>query len=109
MWCQVYSFKSPSAEELNHDYLWRCLKCLPERGRIGIFNRSYYEETLVVRVHPELLAKQKLKGTMPYEHIMDDQRVNETMRILTYDEAKTGVAAAIGVPVDDGANSQVRT
>ena len=58
--CQVYSFKSPSAEDLNHDYLWRCMKCLPERGRIGIFNRSYYEETLVVRVHPELLSKQKI-------------------------------------------------
>jgi len=58
--CQVASFKSPSAEELDHDYLWRCQKHLPERGRIGIFNRSYYEETLVVRVHPELLAKQKL-------------------------------------------------
>jgi len=58
--CQVFSFKSPSAEELDHDYLWRCMKCLPNRGRIGIFNRSYYEETLVVRVHPELLAGQKL-------------------------------------------------
>ena len=58
--CQVFSFKSPSAEDLNHDFLWRCLKCLPERARIGIFNRSYYEETLVVRVHPELLAKQKV-------------------------------------------------
>jgi polyphosphate kinase 2 (PPK2 family) len=58
--CQVYSFKSPSAEDLKHDFLWRCLKCLPERGRIGIFNRSYYEETLVVRVHPELMAKQKI-------------------------------------------------
>jgi PPK2 family polyphosphate:nucleotide phosphotransferase len=58
--CQVYSFKAPSAEELDHDYLWRCVKCLPNRGRIGIFNRSYYEETLVVRVHPDLLAKQKL-------------------------------------------------
>lgn len=58
--CQVFSFKSPSAEELDHDYLWRCMKCLPERGRIGIFNRSYYEETLVVRVHPEYLEKQKL-------------------------------------------------
>jgi polyphosphate kinase 2 (PPK2 family) len=55
--CQVFSFKSPSAEDINHDYLWRCMKCLPERGRIGIFNRSYYEETLVVRVHPDLLAK----------------------------------------------------
>jgi PPK2 family polyphosphate:nucleotide phosphotransferase len=58
--CQVYSFKSPSAEELDHDYLWRCFKSLPQRGRIGIFNRSYYEEVLVVRVHPEILAKQKL-------------------------------------------------
>jgi len=58
--CQVYSFKAPTSEDLDHDYLWRCMKCLPERGRIGIFNRSYYEETLVVRVHPELLAKQKL-------------------------------------------------
>src|SRR5689334_292439 len=58
--CQVYSFKSPSAEDLNHDFLWRCLRRLPERGRIGIFNRSYYEETLVVRVHPNFLAGQKL-------------------------------------------------
>jgi PPK2 family polyphosphate:nucleotide phosphotransferase len=58
--CQVTSFKSPSAEELDHDYLWRCMKALPERGRIGIFNRSYYEEVLVVRVHQELLAGQKL-------------------------------------------------
>jgi PPK2 family polyphosphate:nucleotide phosphotransferase len=58
--CQVFSFKSPTSEDLDHDYLWRCQKCLPERGRIGIFNRSYYEETLVVRVHPEYLSKQKL-------------------------------------------------
>ncbi|HLH06961.1 MAG TPA: polyphosphate kinase 2 family protein [Terriglobales bacterium] len=57
---QVYSFKSPSAEELDHDYLWRTSKCLPERGRIGIFNRSYYEEVLVVRVHHELLNAEKL-------------------------------------------------
>jgi len=57
---EVYSFKSPSPEELDHDYLWRCMKCLPRRGRIGIFNRSYYEETLVVRVHPEYLENQKL-------------------------------------------------
>ncbi|MCU0898321.1 MAG: polyphosphate kinase 2 family protein [Burkholderiales bacterium] len=57
---QVYSFKQPSAEELDHDYLWRSMRCLPERGRIGIFNRSYYEEVLVVRVHQELLARQKL-------------------------------------------------
>jgi PPK2 family polyphosphate:nucleotide phosphotransferase len=58
--CQVYSFKSPSTEELDHDYLWRAHKCMPERGRIGIFNRSYYEETLIVRIHPELLLRQNL-------------------------------------------------
>jgi PPK2 family polyphosphate:nucleotide phosphotransferase len=58
--CQVFSFKAPTSDDLDHDYLWRCTKCLPERGRIGIFNRSYYEETLVVRVHPELLEKQRL-------------------------------------------------
>ena len=58
--CEVYSFKAPTSEDLDHDFLWRCMKRLPERGRIGIFNRSYYEETLVVRVHPELLQAQKL-------------------------------------------------
>jgi len=58
--CQVFSFKSPSAEELDHNFLWRCMKALPERGRIGIFNRSYYEEVLVVKVHPEFLERQKL-------------------------------------------------
>ena len=58
--CQVYSFKQPSAEELEHDFLWRTTRCLPERGRIGIFNRSYYEEVLVVRVHPEILRNQGL-------------------------------------------------
>ncbi len=66
--CQVHSFKAPSKEELDHNYLWRCWKDLPERGRIGIFNRSYYEEVLVVRVHPEILAGQKL----PPEHVDDD-------------------------------------
>ena len=58
--CQVFSFKSPSAEERDHDYLWRTTKALPERGRIGIHNRSYYEEVLVARVHPEILASQQL-------------------------------------------------
>jgi PPK2 family polyphosphate:nucleotide phosphotransferase len=58
--CQVRSFKAPSSEELDHDYLWRCTKALPERGRIGIFNRSYYEEVVAVKIHPELLARQKL-------------------------------------------------
>jgi polyphosphate kinase 2 (PPK2 family) len=66
--CQVYSFKAPVGEELDHDYLWRCVQRLPGRGRIGIFNRSYYEETLVVRVHPTLLEKQKL----PAERITAD-------------------------------------
>ncbi|MCI0378302.1 MAG: polyphosphate kinase 2 family protein [Gemmataceae bacterium] len=58
--CQVYSFKKPSSEELDHNFLWRCMKRLPERGRIGIFNRSYYEDVLVVKVHPELLEQSKL-------------------------------------------------
>src|ERR1700744_4700071 len=58
--CQVYSFKHPSAEELAHDFLWRTARCLPERGHIGIFNRSYYEEVLIVKVHPEILAGEAL-------------------------------------------------
>jgi PPK2 family polyphosphate:nucleotide phosphotransferase len=58
--CQVFSFKAPSTKELDHDFMWRSVICLPERGRIGIFNRSYYEEVLVVRVHPEILAKEKI-------------------------------------------------
>jgi PPK2 family polyphosphate:nucleotide phosphotransferase len=58
--CRVHSFQAPTAEELRHDYLWRCVRVLPERGQIGIFNRSYYEEVLVVRVHPEFLAAEKL-------------------------------------------------
>ena len=58
--CEVHAFKAPTAEELDHDFLWRSTRTLPERGRIGIFNRSYYEEVLVVRVHPEILARQKL-------------------------------------------------
>ena len=66
--CEVFSFKSPSAEELDHDFLWRCSQRAPERGRIGIFNRSYYEETLVVRVHPEFLDKQ----TLPPELVTKD-------------------------------------
>jgi PPK2 family polyphosphate:nucleotide phosphotransferase len=67
--CQVFSFKSPTSEDLDHDYLWRCLKQLPERGRIGIFNRSYYEETLIVRVHPEYLSKQKLPPELVTKNI----------------------------------------
>src|SRR5881398_1460407 len=71
--CQVYSFKSPSAEDLDHDYLWRCMKYLPNRGQIGIFNRSYYEEALVVRVHPEFLAKQKLPPKVIGKNIWENR------------------------------------
>jgi PPK2 family polyphosphate:nucleotide phosphotransferase len=71
--CQVFSFKSPTSEELNHDYLWRCLKCLPERGRIGIFNRSYYEETLVAPVHPEILANQRLPPALVTKDIWKER------------------------------------
>ena len=71
--CQVSSFKAPSNEDLDHDYLWRCIKALPERGRIGIFNRSYYEETLVVRVHPEFLSAQKLPKECVSKNIWDER------------------------------------
>ena len=71
--CQVSSFKSPSAEDLDHDYLWRCIKELPNRGNIGIFNRSYYEEMLVVRVHSEYLAKQKLPSQLVTKKIWKER------------------------------------
>jgi len=71
--CQVYSFKSPSSDDLDHDYLFRCMKCLPNRGHIGIFNRSYYEEVLVVRVHPEFLAKEKLPPKLVGKRIWDER------------------------------------
>jgi PPK2 family polyphosphate:nucleotide phosphotransferase len=71
--CQVFSFKQPSSEDLDHDFLWRYVKCLPERGRIGIFNRSYYEEVLVVRVHPEILAKEKLPESRIDKRIWDER------------------------------------
>jgi PPK2 family polyphosphate:nucleotide phosphotransferase len=71
--CQVFSFKTPTSEDLDHDYLWRCLKRLPERGCIGIFNRSYYEETLIVRVHPELLARQKVPPELVTKRIWEER------------------------------------
>ena len=71
--CQVFSFKAPTAEELDHDFLWRSTKCLPERGRIGIFKRSYYEEVLVVRVHPGILAGQKLPPRLVTERIWKER------------------------------------
>jgi PPK2 family polyphosphate:nucleotide phosphotransferase len=71
--CQVTSYKSPSAEELDHDYLWRCMKNLPERGRIGIFNRSYYEEVLAVRVHKQFLDNQKIPKELITEDIWEER------------------------------------
>ena len=71
--CQIFSFKAPTSEDLDHDYLWRCMKHLPERGRIGIFNRSYYEECLVVRVHEELLQGQKLPPELLSKRIWEER------------------------------------
>ena len=71
--CQVFSFKAPSNEDLDHDFIWRAARCLPERGRIGIFNRSYYEEVLVVRVHPELLAREKLPESVVTKDIWTER------------------------------------
>ena len=80
--CQVYSFKSPTSEDLDHGYLWRCHKVMPERGRIGIFNRSYYEEVLVVRVHPEFLDSQRLPRHISRKKIWKDrfQDINDFER-----------------------------
>ena len=88
--CQVFSFKAPTSEDLDHDYLWRCIKCLPERGRIGIFNRSYYEEALVVRVHREFLEKQKLPPDLITKDIWKErfQDIRSIERYLT----RNGVA-----------------
>jgi len=82
--CQVYSFKAPSAEERDHDYLWRSMKALPERGRIGIHNRSYYEEVLVARVHPEILASQQLPADCKGNRVWKDrfQQINNFERYL---------------------------
>jgi PPK2 family polyphosphate:nucleotide phosphotransferase len=88
--CQVFSFKQPSAEELNHDYLWRAHKCLPERGRIGVFNRSYYEEVLVVRVHANLLAAEKLPPELVSENIW--QRRFKEINAFEHHLAHSGTA-----------------
>ena len=82
---QVYSFKAPSAEELDHDFLWRTMKSLPERGRIGIFNRSYYEEVLIVRVHPEFLTAQRLPPNLLSKQIWEDryEDINALERYLS--------------------------
>jgi len=88
--CQVFSFKAPSAEELDHDYLWRCMRYVPERGRIGIFNRSYYEEVLVARVHPEILARQKLPPELVTKRIWQER--HEDIRNYERYLARNGVA-----------------
>jgi len=81
--CEVTAFKAPTAEEMDHDYLWRCIKRLPERGRIGIFNRSYYEEVLVVRVHESILKGQKLPEKLITDSIWDD-RLNDIRNFESY-------------------------
>ncbi len=86
---QVFSFKQPSAEELDHDFMWRILKCLPERGRIGIFNRSHYEEVLVTKIHPEILLNQQLPGIESVDDINDKfwkkryRQINDIERYLS--------------------------
>src|SRR5882672_2937950 len=84
--CDVHAFKSPSNEELNHDYLWRAHRCAPERGKIGIFNRSYYEEVLVVRVHPTILQSQKLPDPLITKHIWEQryEDINAFEHYLTH-------------------------
>jgi len=83
--CQIFSFKAPSTEELDHDYLWRTTRCLPERGRIGIFNRSYYEEVLVVRVHTDILARQRIPEHLVTEDIWKEryEDINALERYLS--------------------------
>ena len=86
--CQVFSFKQPTYEELDHDFLWRCYTRLPERGRIGIFNRSYYEETLVVRVHPEYLGAQRLPNHTSLDKLFAERF--ESIRHLEQHLARNG-------------------
>ena len=87
--CEVYSFKQPSAEELDHDYLWRINRCLPERGRIGIFNRSQYEDVLIAKVHPEIILSNKLPGVTSLEDVTPKfwkkryRQINDYERYLT--------------------------
>src|ERR1700739_3510438 len=89
--CDVHSFKAPSNEELDHDYLWRSHKFIPERGKIGIFNRSYYEEVLVVRVHPTLLRAEKLPDQLITKHIWDERYED----IKAFEEYLTGNGVVI--------------
>jgi PPK2 family polyphosphate:nucleotide phosphotransferase len=86
--CQVFAFKAPSVQELDHDFMWRTTMCLPERGRIGIFNRSYYEEVLVVRVHPELLARQRLPRALVTDDLWKERF--ESIREFEHHLARNG-------------------
>jgi PPK2 family polyphosphate:nucleotide phosphotransferase len=86
--CQVYSFKAPSDKELQHDFLWRTTCCMPERGHIGIFNRSYYEEVLIVRVHPDVLKAQRTPPSLVTKHIWDERF--EDIRHLEQHMARNG-------------------
>jgi PPK2 family polyphosphate:nucleotide phosphotransferase len=86
--CQVYSFKAPSELELQHDFLWRTTRCLPERGHIGIFNRSYYEEVLVVRVHPEILKSQKTPASLVGKNVWEERF--EDIRCFEQHMARSG-------------------
>ena len=87
--CEVHSFKVPSQEELDHDFMWRCYRKLPERGRIGIFNRSYYEEVLVVRVHPEILGNQKLPAELVTRHVWKERY--QDIRDIEHHLSRNGV------------------
>jgi PPK2 family polyphosphate:nucleotide phosphotransferase len=82
--CQVYSFKAPTSEDLDHDFLWRCTKALPERGRIGIFNRSYYEEIVVVRVHDDLLRRQKVPAELLKSKNLWKERARDICNFESY-------------------------
>ena len=84
--CQVFSFKAPTKKELEHDYLWRTTLCLPERGRVSIFNRSHYEEVLVTRVHPEYILGQRIPGIDSFENITDDFWASRMESIKNYEK-----------------------
>lgn len=93
--CQVFSFKTPSSEELEHDFLWRTTKRMPERGRIGIFNRSYYEEVLITRVHPEFLLKQNIPGIYGTDDIDDTFWEKRYMHINNFEKQQTDSGTVI--------------
>jgi polyphosphate kinase 2 (PPK2 family) len=96
--CQVFSFKKPSSRDLDHDFLWRTACSLPERGRIGIFNRSHYEEVLVVRVHPELLRAQKLPDSIDMESIWEERKKRHCDRQVLVKRLQGGTKGTLPEP-----------